>query len=225
MDNLDKDINDLEQEDMLDEMTSKTETPDDELPVQEPESADEAADTAESEDVAEDVDSDDMKEKAPDEKKKGLFHKKEKKKDKKDLKIEELNDRLIRNMAEFDNFRKRTDKEKSQMFDAGAGLVVEKILPIIDDFERGMAAVEPDNAESSFVTGIEMVYKKLITTLNDMGVTVIESLGKEFDPMFHNAVMQEASEEHETGIITQELQKGYVYKEKVIRHSMVIVAE
>jgi len=225
MDNLDKDINDLEQEDMLDEMTSKTETADDDLPVQEPESADEAADTAESEDVAEDVDSDDMKEKAPDEKKKGLFHKKEKKKDKKDLKIEELNDRLIRNMAEFDNFRKRTDKEKSQMFDAGAGLVVEKILPIIDDFERGMAAVEPDNAESSFVTGIEMVYKKLITTLNDMGVTVIESVGKEFDPMFHNAVMQEASEEHETGIITQELQKGYIYKEKVIRHSMVIVAE
>lgn len=228
MDNLDKDIKDLEQEEMNDEVSNEmqepdedisTQEPDDGISAQEPESDDEAADADESED------SDDLKEKSPDEKKKGFFNKKEKKKDKKDLKIEELNDRLIRNMAEFDNFRKRTDKEKSQMFDAGAGLVVEKILPVIDDFERGMASVEPENAESSFVIGMDMVYKKLISTLSDMGVNVIESVGKEFDPMYHNAVMQEASEEYDSGIITQELQKGYIYKEKVIRHSMVVVAE
>lgn len=224
MDNLDKDIKDLEQEDMDDEATDETQMPDDDLLTEEPES-DEDLLAEEAEEAIESEDSQDLNEKSPDEKKKGLFHKKEKKKDKKDLKIEELNDRLIRNMAEFDNFRKRTDKEKGQMFDAGAGLVAEKILPVIDDFERGLASVEPESAESSFVIGIEMVYKKLITTLSDMGVAVIESVGQEFDPMYHNAVMQEASEEYDTGIITQELQKGYIYKDKVIRHSMVIVAE
>lgn len=219
MDNLDKDIKDLEQEDIIDEVAEEAEISDDGISDQEPEADDEDVDAAESED------SDEGKEKSPDEKKKSLFHKKEKKKDKKDLKIEELNDRLMRNMAEFDNFRKRTDKEKSQMFDAGAGLVVEKMLPVMDDFERGMAAIDPEYAESSFVTGMEMVYKKLITTLSDMGVTVIESVGEEFDPMYHNAVLQEASEDYDSGIITQELQKGYIYKEKVIRHSMVVVAE
>lgn len=159
------------------------------------------------------------------EKKKGKFLKKEKKKDKKDQQIEELNDRLIRNMAEFDNFRKRTEKEKSQMFDAGAGSILEKILPVIDDFERGLAAMAEDEKETSFAKGIEMIYKKLMTTLTELGVSPIEAVGKEFDPTYHNAVMQAPSEAYESGVITQELQKGYMYKEKIIRHSMVIVAE
>lgn len=161
-----------------------------------------------------------------DEKKKGkFFKKKEKKKDPKDEKIDELNDRLIRNMAEFDNFRKRTEKEKSQMFEMGASDTAAKILPVIDDLERGFAAMSEADKETSFAQGIEMVYKKLMTILNDMGVKPIEAVGKEFDPTYHNAVMQAPSEEYESGIVIQELQKGYMYKERIIRHSMVMVAE
>lgn len=160
-----------------------------------------------------------------DKKKSKLFGKKEKKKDKKDQMIEELNDKVIRQMAEFDNFRKRTEKEKSQMFDSGASTMVEKILPVVDDFERGLAAMSEADKESSFAQGMEMIYKKLMGILEQAGVTAIEAVGKEFDPNFHNAVMQTASEEYESGAIAQELQKGYMYKEKVIRHSMVIVAE
>lgn len=182
-------------------------------------------DTQESEDGE---DSEDMSgaEDASDPKKKSrLFGKKDKKKDKKDQQIEELSDRLIRQMAEFDNFRKRTEKEKSQMFDTGAGSIVEKILPVIDDLERGLAAMSDAEKDTSFAKGIEMIYKKFIGILNDAGVTAIEAVGKEFDPNFHNAVMQSPSEEYESGYVVQELQKGYLYKEKVIRHSMVIVAE
>ena len=158
------------------------------------------------------------------EKKSRLFGKKEKK-DKKDQQIEELNDRLMRQMAEFDNFRKRTDREKSQMFDAGASTMIEKLLPVIDDMERGLAAMTDAEKETAFAKGIEMIYKKLCTILNDNGITAIEAVGKEFDPNFHNAVMQMPSEEYESGFVVQELQKGYMYKEKVIRHSMVMVAE
>lgn len=154
-----------------------------------------------------------------------FFGKKEKKKDKKDQQIEELNDRVIRQMAEFDNFRKRTEKEKSQMFDAGASAIVEKILPVVDDFERGLAAMSEEEKEGSFAKGMEMIYKKMMGILEGAGVTAIEAVGKEFDPAFHNAVMQAPSEEYESGTVTQELQKGYMYKEKVIRHSMVMVAE
>ena len=155
--------------------------------------------------------------------KKGLF--KKKKKDKKDIQIEELNDKVIRQMAEFDNFRKRTEKEKSQMFDSGASTMIEKLLPVVDDFERGIAAMSDDDKETSFAQGMEMIYKKMMGILEGAGVTAIEAVGKEFDPNFHNAVMQTASEEYDSGVIAQELQKGYMYKEKVIRHSMVIVAE
>ena len=158
------------------------------------------------------------------EKKSRLFGKKEKK-DKKDQQIEEFNDRLMRQMAEFDNFRKRTDREKSQMFDAGASTMIEKLLPVIDDMERGLAAMTDAEKETAFAKGIEMIYKKLCTILNDNGITAIEAVGKEFDPNFHNAVMQMPSEEYESGFVVQELQKGYMYKEKVIRHSMVMVAE
>ena len=148
-----------------------------------------------------------------------------KKKDKKDEQIEELQDRVRRQMAEFDNYRKRTDKEKKQNYEIGASDFILKILPVVDNFERGLGAMTDADKESSFAQGIEMIYKQLTKVLEDEGVTVIEAQGKEFDPMLHNAVMQQPSEEYESGIVIQELQKGYKYKDKVLRHSMVMVAE
>lgn len=156
--------------------------------------------------------------------KKPKFFKKDKK-DKKDIEIEELKDRLIRQMAEFDNYRKRTDKEKMQNYEIGASDFILKILPVVDNFERGLSAMSEADKGTSFAQGIEMIYKQLTKVLEDAGVTVIEAQGKEFDPMLHNAVMQQPSEEYESGIVIQELQKGYKYKERVIRHSMVMVAE
>ena len=153
-------------------------------------------------------------------KKDGFF---KKKKDKKDEQIEDLQDRLKRQMAEFDNFRKRTEKEKSQMFDMGARTIIEKILPVVDNFERGLAAVPEDLKEDAFVTGMDKVYKQLMTELEAIGVRPIETEGKEFDPELHNAVMQVENEELEAGTIAQELQKGYYYKDTVVRHSMVSV--
>lgn len=153
--------------------------------------------------------------------KKGAFGKK--KKDKKDEQIEDLSDRLKRQMAEFDNFRKRTEKEKSQMFDMGAKTIIEKILPVVDNFERGLAAVPEEQKEDAFVTGMDKVYKQMMTELDAIGVKPIEALGKEFDPDLHNAVMQVESEEYEPGVVAQELQKGYTYKDSVVRHSMVAV--
>ena len=152
--------------------------------------------------------------------KKGFF---KKKKDKKDEQIEELNDKLRRQMAEFDNFRKRTEKEKSQMYDMGAKSIVEKFLPVIDNFERGLAAVPEDAKEDAFVVGMDKVYKQMLTELESVGVTPIEAVGQEFNPDFHNAVMQVESEEYESGVVAQELQKGYKYKDSVVRHSMVAV--
>ncbi|MEE1102182.1 MAG: nucleotide exchange factor GrpE [Agathobacter sp.] len=149
--------------------------------------------------------------------------KKKDKKDKKDEQIEELNDKLKRQMAEFDNFRKRTEKEKTQMFDMGAKTIIEKILPVIDNFERGFTTVDEADKDDAFVSGMDMVYKQLMTELESAGVKPIEAVGKEFDPEFHNAVMQVESEEYESGIIAQELQKGYTYKDAVVRHSMVAV--
>lgn len=148
---------------------------------------------------------------------------KKKKKDKRDEQIEELNDRVKRQMAEFENFRKRTEKEKTQMFDMGAKTIVEKILPVIDNFERGFQTIEDADKDDAFVQGMDMVYKQLMTELSNAGVTPIEALGKEFDPEIHNAVMQVESDEYESGIVAQELQKGYMYKDQVVRHSMVAV--
>ena len=153
---------------------------------------------------------------------KGLFGKR-KKKDKKDEKIEELTDRLTRQMAEFDNFRKRTDREKSQMYEVGAKDVIEKILPVVDNFERGLEAAAGEE-ENPFMKGMEQIYKQLMTTLEDIGVKSIEAVGKEFDPDFHNAVMHVEDEEVGENIITEEFQKGYMYRESVVRHSMVKVA-
>lgn len=144
-----------------------------------------------------------------------------KKKDKKDQQIEELTDRLKRSMAEFDNFRKRTEKEKSSMYIVGAKEIIENMLPVVDNFERGLAQAPEGDA---FAEGMQMIYKQLMTTLEGLGVEVIEAVGKEFDPDFHNAVMHVEDEEASENIIVEEFQKGYTYKGVVVRHSMVKVA-
>ncbi len=154
---------------------------------------------------------------------KKLFGKKNKK-DKKDEKIEELTDRLTRQMAEFDNFRKRTDKEKSQMYEIGAKDIIEKILPVVDNFERGLGAVKEEEKEDPFIQGMEKVYKQLMTTLEGAGVKPIEAVGQEFNPDFHNAVMHVEDENFGENIIAEEFQKGYMYRDSVVRHSMVKVA-
>jgi molecular chaperone GrpE len=155
--------------------------------------------------------------------KKSPFRKKEKKKDKKDERIEELTDQVKRQMAEFENFRKRTDKEKSQMYEVGAKSIIEKILPVVDNFERGLAAVPEEQREDPFVDGMDKIYKQMMNVFEELGVTPIEAVGQEFDPEYHNAVMQVESEEYESGIVAQELQKGYMYRDSVVRHSMVAV--
>ena len=153
--------------------------------------------------------------------KKSIFGKKKDKKDKKDTKIEELTDRLQRTMAEFDNFRKRTEKEKASMYVIGAKEIIEKMLPVVDNFERGLAnAPEGD----PFAEGIQMIYKQPMTTFDEMGVKVIETVGQQFDPNLHNAVMHVDDPEQEDNVIVEEFQKGYTYKDFVVRHSMVKVA-
>lgn len=152
------------------------------------------------------------------------FFGKKNKKDKKDEKIEELTDKLTRQMAEFDNFRKRTDKEKSQMYEIGAKDVIEKILPVVDNFERGLAAVSEDEKKHPFMEGMDKVYKHLMTTLEEIGVKPIEAVGAEFNPDFHNAVMHVEDEELGENIVAEEFQKGYMYRDHVVRHSMVKVA-
>lgn len=149
--------------------------------------------------------------------------KSDKKQDALKEKVEELEDRVKRQMAEFDNFRKRTDREKTVMFETGAKSVIEKILPVVDNFERGLAAVPEDEKGGAFAEGMEMIYKQLMSELEKMDVKPILAVGEEFNPDFHNAVMQVESEEYESGIIAQELQKGYTYRDSVVRHSMVAV--
>lgn len=155
--------------------------------------------------------------------KKGFFKKKEKK-DKKDEQIAELTDKLKRQLAEFENFRNRTEKEKSQMYTVGARDVIEKILPVVDNFERGLKAIPEEEKESPVASGMEMIYKQLMTVLTDLGVTPIEAVGQEFDPNLHNAVMHVEKEELGENIVADEFQKGYKYKDAVLRHSMVTVA-
>ncbi len=164
-----------------------------------------------------------VEENAQDEKK-GLFKKKNKK-DKQEEKIAELNDRVQRQMAEFDNFRKRTEKEKAQMFEVGAKSIIEKILPVVDNFERGLSAVPDDAKDDPFVEGMDKIYKQLMTELENLEVKPIEAVGTEFNPEFHNAVMQVESDEFESGIVAQELQRGYMYRDSVVRHSMVAVVQ
>ena len=138
-------------------------------------------------------------------------------------KIDELEDRVKRQMAEFENFRKRTEKEKAMMFETGAKSVIDKILPVVDNFERGLATVPEDDENSAFANGMKMIYKQMMDELDKIGVKPIEAVGQEFDPNFHNAVMQVESEEYESGVVAQELLKGYMYHDSVVRHSMVAV--
>ena len=140
-------------------------------------------------------------------------------------KIEELEDRTKRQMAEFDNFRKRTEREKATMFDMGARSVIEKMLPVVDNFERGLASMPEENQTDPIYEGMNLIYKQLMGELDKLGVKPIEALGQEFNPDLHNAVMQVESEEFEEGIVAQELQKGYMYRDSVVRHSMVAVAQ
>ena len=156
--------------------------------------------------------------------KKGFFGKKKEKKDKKDEQIAELTDKLKRQLAEFENFRNRTDKEKSQMYAVGAKDVIEKILPVIDNFERGLKSIPEDQKGGPVASGMEMIYKQLITVLTDLGVTPIEAVGQEFDPNLHNAVMHAEDEGLGENIVAEEFQKGYTYRDSVVRHSMVKVA-
>lgn len=223
-----KDVMDeeLKKENKAAEAESKAAENTQEQEAQNEEETKEAAEGNEAEDSeekdSEKKDSEEKDSEEKDSKDKGLFGKK-KKKDKKDEQIEDLNDRLRRQMAEFDNFRKRSEKEKSQMFDMGARSIIEKVLPVVDNFERGLAAVPEDQKDDAFVTGMDKVYKQLMTEFDSIGVKPIEALGQEFNPDLHNAVMQVESDEYEPGVVAQELQKGYMYKDTVVRHSMVAV--
>ena len=155
--------------------------------------------------------------------KKGFFKKREKK-DKRDEQIAELTDKVKRQLAEFENFRNRTEKEKSHMYAVGARDVIEKILPVVDNFERGIKSVPEEEKEGPVASGMEMIYKQLMTVLTDLGVTPIEAVGQEFDPNLHNAVMHVENEELGENIVAEEFQKGYQYKDTVLRYSMVSVA-
>ena len=174
----------------------------------------EATETAETEETKADAEPD----------KKGFFGKKKEKKDKKDEQIAELTDKVKRQLAEFENFRNRTEKEKSQMYMVGARDVIEKLLPVVDNFERGLKSIPEDQKDGPVASGMEMIYKQLITVLTDLGVTPIEAVGQEFDPNLHNAVMHAEDEELGENIVAEEFQKGYKYKDTVLRHSMVKVA-
>ena len=181
--------------------------------VKTPETSETAAE--ETADSVEEPPKSDMKEK----------RKKDKKQDAMKEKVEELEDRVRRQMAEFDNFRKRTEKEKSAMFETGAKSVIEKILPVVDNFERGLASVSEEEKDGALAQGMQMIYKQLMTELENLDVKPIPAVGEEFNPEFHNAVMQTQSDEFESGVVAQELQKGYTYRDSVVRHSMVAVVE
>ena len=203
----------------------KEETPETEEVLQEneAEAGTETSDAEEQTDAAEETEKEEAIEESEDKKKAGgKFFKK--KKDKKDEKIEELNDKYTRLFAEFDNFRKRSEKEKTAMFEVGAKSIIEKILPIIDSFERGLATVPEEEKGSGFAEGMDKVYKQLVTSLEEAGVKQIEALGQEFDPNLHNAVMHIEDESFGENVVAEEFQKGYMYRENVVRHSMVKVA-
>ncbi len=212
----------LEQEEPVTEEISDTDIPGKEEEEQgqslQADSQDETEETAG--EGAEEEESESSKETA----KKGFFGKKKEKKDPRDTQIEELTDRVRRTMAEFDNFRKRSEKEKSAMFEIGAKDIIERILPVIDNFERGLSSVPEDVKGSSFAEGMEMIYKQLLKNLEEAGVKPIEAVGQPFDPNFHNAVMHVEDENLGENVVAIELQKGYMYRDSVVRHSMVQVA-
>lgn len=203
----DKDLeNDLEQKEESEEKEVQEET------LQEEEEKKEEETSAKEE-----------KEPAKENKLKRFGKKKDKTVEKLEEKLADLEDKRVRQLAEFENFRKRSEKEKSQMFETGAKTVIEKMLPVIDNFERGLAGIPEEEKEAPFVQGVELVYKQLVTALSELGVQPIEAVGKEFNPDFHNAVMAVDDDSLESGTVAEEMQKGYMYKESVVRHSMVKV--
>ncbi len=209
MENQDKDLQEELQETMQDAEIEEAETEETDADISEEETAEEGEGK-----------------KSWAEKKAAKKQEKKEKKDKTDAykeQIEQLEDRVMRQMAEFENFRKRTEKEKQAMFETGAKSVVEKILPVVDNFERGLATVPAEKQDDPFVDGMNRIYKQFLTELENIGVKPIEAVGCEFDPNLHNAVMQVESEEYESGVVAQELQKGYTYRDSVVRHSMVAV--
>ena len=185
-------------------------------------SAEETTEEAEAEDAEEEASEENPEEKAEKPKKK-LFGGKDKKKDKLQEQIDELKDKNLRQMAEFENYRRRTEKEKQAMFETGAKSVIEKLLPVVDNFERGLGALKEEE-KGAFSDGMQMIYKQLMDELEKLEVKPIEAVGKEFDPNLHNAVMHVDDEELGENVVAEELQKGYMYRENVVRHSMVKVA-
>ncbi len=207
----------------LEEQTTEDVTPDN---VNETEAKEAAPEDAEQDQTSGEADAAEVETAEEKPKKKSFLGKEKKEKTNKlQEKVDELEDRVKRQMAEFDNFRKRSEKEKSAMFETGAKSVVEKILPVVDNFERGLAALSEEEMKQPFAEGMNMVYKQLITELEKLEVKPIEAVGCEFNPELHNAVMQVESEEYESGMIAQELQKGYTYRDSVVRHSMVAVVQ
>ena len=215
-------------EDLQEEMTVEDteETPDQDAVADDADNAENDADEAD-EANADEVSESEEEQDGPGDKADKKFFKKKAKADKKQdalkEKVDELEDKVKRQMAEFDNFRKRTEKEKAAMFETGAKSVIEKILPVVDNFERGLATIPEEDKGSGFANGMEMIYRQLMTELEKMDVKPIAAVGEEFNPEFHNAVMQVESEEYESGVVAQELLKGYTYRDTVVRHSMVAV--
>lgn len=210
-------------EETLSDEAANTEAEADNAVNAEEENAEAAAEEAEQ---SEDTDSEEVQDGPGDKADKKFFKKKAKTDKKQDAlkeKVDELEDKVKRQMAEFDNFRKRTEKEKTMMFETGAKSVIEKILPVVDNFERGLATIPEEDKGSGFANGMEMIYRQLMTELEKMDVKPIPAVGEEFNPEFHNAVMQVESEEYESGVVAQELLKGYTYRDTVVRHSMVAV--
>ena len=213
----------MEEKKLNEEQLNEEEIIQEEEQVQDTQSAGEEAETQDIEQEAEateEASEEAEKQEKKSGKKKSLFYKKD---NKLQEKVDELEDRVKRQMAEFENFRKRTEKEKSAMFETGAKSVIEKMLPVVDNFERGLAALSEEEKKQPFAEGMNMVYKQLMAELEKLEVKPIETVGCEFNPDLHNAVMQVESEEFESGVIAQELQKGYTYRDTVVRYSMVAV--
>lgn len=209
----------------IDDMLEKSEMPSEEAVTEEVQATEKEEPIPEEDGETTEADADEAEAEKDGKSKKGF-----KKKSKEDKKVEalqekvtDLEDRVKRQMAEFENFRKRSEKEKSAMFETGAKSVIERILPIVDNFERGLSIIPEEEKGNAFAEGMQLIYRQLQTELENIGVTPIEAVGKEFDPNFHNAVMQMESEEYESGYVAQEMLKGYMYRDTVVRHSMVAV--
>ena len=209
----------------IDDMLEKSEMPSEEAVTEEVQATEKEEPIPEEDGETTGADADEAEAEKDGKSKKGF-----KKKSKEDKKVEalqekvtDLEDRVKRQMAEFENFRKRSEKEKSAMFETGAKSVIERILPIVDNFERGLSIIPEEEKGNAFAEGMQLIYRQLQTELENIGVTPIEAVGKEFDPNFHNAVMQMESEEYESGYVPQDMLKGYMYRDTVVRHSMVAV--